>query len=207
MKPDFLNRGKLLIGLAVMLFCSALYAESDPLEPTWVKPDVEWAQYTKFLVTPLEVSDVKLLRPPWAEDDPKEWSIEDEDLQLLQNVFRDIMKNALEENDGYAVVHVAGDDVLQVEVELLSVMPYIRPGKRETSQGQQYITLGSGEVNAKSEFRDSQTRELLLLLEGEKTVGKEYKEHTDANIVANLEYMFGNFATRLRKAMDRVHGK
>jgi len=46
-----------------------------------------------------------------------------------------------------------------------------------------------------------------LLMEGEKTVGQEYKEHTDANIVANLEYMFGNFAARLRKAMDQVHGK
>jgi hypothetical protein len=184
-----------------------LYAESDPLEPTWVKPDVQWAQYTKFLITPLDVSDVKLLRPPWAEDDPKDWSIEDEDLQLLQNIFRDIMRTTLEANDGYSVVHVAGDGVLQVEVELLSIMPYIRPGKRETSQGQQYVTLGSGEVNAKSEFRDSQSRELLLLLEGEKTVGQEYKEHTDSNIVANLEFMFGNFATRLRKAMDRVHGK
>jgi len=207
MKPDFLNRGKLMVGIAVMLLSSALYAESAPLEPTWVKPDVNWAQYSKFLITPLDVSDVKLLRPPWALDDPKEWAIEDENLQLLQNIFRDIMRNTLEADGGYPVVHVAGDDVLQVEVELLSIMPYIRPGKRETSKGQQYVTLGSGEVNAKSEFRDSQTRELLLLLEGEKTVGQEYKEHTDVNIVANLEFMFGNFANRLRKAMDQVHGK
>lgn len=207
MKSDFLNRAKLLMAFAVMLFCNALYAEDGPLEPTWVKPDVKWAQYTKFLITPLDVSDVKLLRPPWAMDDPKEWTIEDEDLQLLQNIYRDVMKNALEGDGGYPVVHVAADDVLQVEVELLSIMPYIRPGKRETSQGQQYVTLGSGEVNAKSEFRDSLSRELLLLLEGEKTVGQEYKEHTDANIVANLEYMFGNFAARLRKAMDQVHGK
>ena len=207
MKPVLLSRAKLLMAVVAMLFCSALYAESGPLEPTWVKPDVKWAQYTKFLITPLDVSDVKLLRPPWAMDDPKEWSIEDEDLQLLQNIYRDVMKNALEGDGGYPVVHVAADDVLQVEVEVLSIMPYIRPGKRETSQGQQYVTLGSGEVNAKSEFRDSLSRELLLLLEGEKTVGQEYKEHTDTNIVATLEYMFGNFAARLRKAMDQVHGK
>jgi hypothetical protein len=207
MKPNFLNRGKLLIGFAVMLFCGTIYAQSDPLEPTWVRPDTDFSVFNKFQVKPLDVSDVRLLRPPWAMDDPKDWSIEDEDLQLIQDIFRDVMKNILEADDGYPVVHVAGEDVLQVEVELLSIMPYIRPGKRETSQGQQYITLGSGEVNARIDLRNSQTRELLLLLEGEKTVGEEYKEHTDANIVANLEGMFSRFATRLRKAMDRVHGE
>ena len=158
-------------------------------------------------LTPLDVGDVKLLRPPWAEDDPRDWSIEDENLQLLQSIYRDVMKDTLEAEGGYPVVHVAGDDVLQVEVELLSIMPYIRPGERQTSEGQPYITLGSGEVNASAEFRDSQTRELLMLMEGEKAVGQEYKEHTDANIVANLEHLFGNFASRLRKAMDRVHGR
>ncbi len=207
MKPNFLNRGKLLIGFAVMLFCGTIYAQSDPLEPTWVRPDTDFSVYNKFQVKPLDVSDVRLLRPPWAMDDPKDWSIEDEDLQLIQDIFRDVMKNILEADDGYPVVYVAGEDVLQVEVELLSIMPYIRPGKRETSQGQQYITLGSGEVNARIDLRNSQTRELLLLLEGEKTVGEEYKEHTDTNIVANLEGMFSRFATRLRKAMDRVHGE
>lgn len=207
MKSVFLNRVKLLIGIVVMLCCSSLYAESDPLDPTWVRPDTDWQKYNKFLVTPLDISDVKLLRPPWAQDDPKDWSIEDEDLQLLQNIYRDVMKNILEADGGYPVVHVAAEDVMQVEVELLSIMPYIRPGKRETSQGQEYITLGSGEVNGKSELRDSLSRELLVLLEGEKTVGTEYKEHTDANIVANLEYMFTQFAKRLRRAMDQVHGK
>ena len=207
MKSVFLNRGKLLAGLAVMLFCSATYAQSDPLEPTWVRPDTDFSVYSKFQVKPLDVSDVKLLRPPWAQDDPKDWSIEDEDLQLIQDIYRDVMKQILEADGGYPVVHVAGADVIQVEVELLSIMPYIRPGKRETSEGQQYVTLGSGEVNAKSELRNSETRELLLLLEGEKTVGEEYKDHTDVNIVANLEHMFTQFATRLRKAMDRVHGK
>jgi hypothetical protein len=207
MKYDFLNRGKLLLGVAAMLICGALYADDAPLEPTWVKPGTDFSQYSKFLITALDVSDVKLIRPPWAEDDPKEWSIEDEDLQLLQNIYRDVMRNILEADGGYPVVHVAGENVIQVEVELLSIMPYIRPGKRETSAGQTYITLGSGEVNAAIDMRDSVTRELLLLMEGEKTVGQDYKDHTDANIVANLEGMFTTFAKRLRAAMDRVHGK
>jgi len=207
MKSDFFNRGKLLIGFAVMLFCSALYAENDLLEPTWVRPDTNFSAFNKFQVMPLDVSDVRLLRPPWAMDDPKDWSIDDENLQLLQDIYRDVMKSILEADGGYPVVHTAAADVIQVEVELLSIMPYIRPGKRETSKGQSYVTLGSGEVNAKIELRNSETRELLLLLEGEKTVGQEYKEHNDTNIVANLEYMFTQFATRLRKAMDRVHGK
>ena len=71
----------------------------------------------------------------------------------------------------------------------------------------QVTTLGTGEITASVEMRDSETRELLLLIAGDKAVGAEYKEFTQENNVANVENMFTRFATRLRNSMDRVHGK
>ena len=56
-------------------------------------------------------------------------------------------------------------------------------------------------------MRDSSTRELLLLIEGDKAVGEKYTEFTRANNVSNIEAMFTSFAKRVRVAMDRVHGK
>ena len=86
-------------------------------------------------------------------------------------------------------------------------MPWLKPGSESEIEGHQVKTLGSGEITARVELRDSRTRELLLLLEGEKGIGEDYKEFTEANHIKNLEYMFTRFATRLRNSMDRVHGK
>ena len=206
MKSVFVNRGKLLIGLIVMLFSTSVAAQTQ-LEPTWVKEGVDWSKYTQFLVHPLNVDNVAVMRPPWAEDDPKEWKLEIESLQAIQAIFRDAMKDTLTANNGYPLVYAADENVLEVEVEILSIMPWIRPGSGYTKDGMQVTTLGTGEITASVELRDSKTRELLLLIEGDKAVGEEYKEFTTANNVANVENMFTGFAKRLRNAMDRVHGK
>lgn len=206
MKSVFVNRGKLLAGLIVMLFSTSVAAETL-LEPTWVKEGVDWSTYTKFLVHPLNVDHVAVTRPPWAEDDPNEWRLEIESLQAIQSIFRDAMKDTLTANNGYPLVYAPGENVLELEVEVLSIMPWIRPGSGYTKGGMQITTMGSGEITVSIEFRDSNTRELLMLIEGDKAVGEQFKEFSTANNVANIENMFSAFAGRLRNAMDRVHGK
>ncbi len=207
MKSVFLNRAKLLVGVFAILFSTASLAEDVQLEPTWVKEGVNWSQYLKFKVKPLNIDDVKVIKPPYAEDDPSDWSLELEDLAAMQAMFRDIMSDVLEGNNGYPLVYTDGRDVLEVEVEILSIMPWLKPGGGSEMGGHQVKTLGSGEIAARVELRDSRTRELLLLLEGEKAIGTKYKEFTEANNIANVEYMFTRFATRLRNSMDKVHGK
>jgi len=207
MKLLFSNCGKLIAGMLIMMFSTSVMSAEKLVEPTWVKEGVNWEQYDHFLVRSLKIDNVKLLRPPWAEDDPKEWELDIESMEAIQAIFRDAMKDILTANDGYPVVYAEASNVLEVEVEILSIMPWLRPGSSGEKDGMQVTTLGTGEITASVELRDSTTRELLLLIEGDKAVGKEYKEFTVSNNVANVENMFSSFATRLRNSMDRVHGK
>ena len=207
MKSDFFNRGILVFGFVFLLVSSAAWSDSQQLEPTWVKPDTDFTKYTKFMVKPLIIDDVNIVRPPWAADDPMEWTIEFESLEAIQAIFRDVMSDVLEADGGYPVVYSEGDDVLEVELEILSIMPYVRPGSSGTSGGHEIITLGSGEISGSTELRDSKTRELLLLIEGAREAGDEYKQWSAENNIANLKKLFTSFATRLRSAMDKVHGK
>jgi hypothetical protein len=204
MKSGLFNRGAMLIGLVTMFFASAALAQ---LEPTWVKQGVNWQQYSKFLVHPLDVDNVRVIKPAYAQDDPSDWSLEVQDLAGIQAIFRDVMNRELSGNDGYPLVYTAGTDVVEVEVELLSITPWLKPGGDESLQGYVVKTLGSGEVTGQVEMRDSTTGELLLLIEGDKAVGERYTEFTRANNVSNVEAMFTSFAKRVRAAMDRVHGK
>lgn len=204
MKSGFFSRGNLIAGLLAVFFASTAAAQA---EPTWVKEGVDWKQYSKFLVRPLVVDNVKVIKPPYAQDDPSEWSLSVQDLEGVQAIFRDVMSDVLSGNGGYPLVYADGKDVLEVEVELLNIMPWVKPGGDEAYEGFVVKTLGSGEVTGRVELRDSTTRELLLLLEGNKAAGEQYKEFTRANNVSNIEAMFKSFATRLRNAMDRVHGE
>jgi len=204
MKSEFMNRGKLMVGLFVMLFSTSVIAQ---IEPTWVKDGVNWQQYSKFLVKPLNIDDVKVLKPPFAQDDPSDWSLEVENLQGMQAIFRDVMRDKLQGDGGYPLVYVDAKDVLEVEVEILSITPWLKPGGDESLAGYEVKTLGSGELTARVELRDSTTRELLLMIEGDTAVGEKYKEFTLENNISNVESMFRSFAKNLRASMDRVHGK
>lgn len=206
MNSEFLVRARLMLCFTLLLFSGLALAESEPLDPTWVRPDTDFSKYTKFLVKPLNISDVKIVRPPWAHDDPIEWTLETIDSATIQAIFLDAMNEVLESDDGYPVVYSPGDDVLEVTVEILSIMPYVRPGSEGKDDGHEITTLGSGEITGAAELRDSQTRALLVLLEGERVVGQEYKQWTPENNAANLRDMFEDFAKRLRTALDRVHG-
>ncbi len=204
MKAGFLNRGKVLIGLAAMVFASTALAQA---EPTWIKQGVDWQQYSMFLVRPLDIDNVRVIKPPYAQDDPSDWSLDLSDLEGIQAIFRDVMQKELGGSDGYPLVYAPARGVIEVEVELLSITPWLKPGGDESLAGYEVTTLGSGEVTGRVELRDSTTRELLLLIEGDKAVGEKYQQFTRANNVSNMEAMFTSFAKRLRGAMDKVHGK
>jgi hypothetical protein len=206
MKSLVSRRAGFLVGVLAILFSVSAAAEAQ-LEPTWVKEGVDWSRYSKFLVKPLNIDDVKVIKPPYAQDDTSEWTVDIKDLEGIQAIFRDVMGKVLEGNDGWPIVYVDGKDVLEVEVEILNIMPWLKPGGDESLAGYEVKTLGSGEVTGRVEIRDSTTRELLLMIEGDKAIGEKYKEFTRANNVSNIEFMFTRFATRLRNSMDQVHGK
>jgi hypothetical protein len=73
MKPKFMSRGAVTAGFLALLWSATALAQS-PMQPSWVKDGIDWTQYTKYLVKPLVIDDVRLVPPPWAEN-PDEWKL------------------------------------------------------------------------------------------------------------------------------------
>jgi hypothetical protein len=205
MKSNFLNRGAITAGLLALLWSATALAQSA-MQPTWVKDGVDWSQYTKYLVKPLVLDDVQLVPPPWAEN-PAEWKLEVQNPGMVQQLFDDAIRAELAEDGADVLADAPGPGVLEVEVEILSITPWLRPGSASQVDGMNVSTLGSGELSATVEMRDAQTRELLAMWAGEPTVGDEYQEFTRENNLNNLEKMFVGFAKRLDAALDRVHDR
>jgi hypothetical protein len=190
-----------LAALSMFLITGFAFAETVP-GASYTRPDADLSKYDKVLLRALRVDDMKVLKPVWAEDDESEWVMRIDALQSIQNMYSEIMTEQLEADGGYPVVDEPGDNVLRVEVELLSITPYMKPGSKGNKGKFVYSTLGSGEVVVSAEMRDSLTRELLVLIEGERTIGTEYRELSVESHQENVRGLFNQWGERLRARLD-----
>lgn len=193
---------KLIPALLVLLFSGSLMADLTS-GATYVKPYINLAKYNKVMVKPLRIEEIEVIKPPWEADNPEEWTFEEGSGEDVQKLFMDAMRQELEVNGGYALVADAADDVLRIEVELLSITPYSKPGSQTGDDGYEIETLGSGELVVSAEIRDSSTRQLLILVEGERTIGDKYRKLTTENHIKNLSKLFAGWGVKIREALDK----
>ena len=196
---------KIFTGLVLILAAGALVAGEKPA--SYVKPDVDLSVYKRVMVKPLIMDNMEILKPAWEQDNDEEWTPNPENRPMVQEWFMDAMQKELEEKGGYTMAGEPADDVIRIEVEILSVTPYVKPGTPFSDGQFEISTLGSGDVMVSAEFRDSTTRELLIVAEGKRTIGDEYKELNRENHIANIKSLFATWGKKVRKALDKAHGK
>lgn len=205
MKYVFSTMPKLITGLMLLLVTGTLMAKTLPA--SYVKPGIDLSIYTKVMVKPLNMENIEVLKPAWEQGNDDTWSFAPENRPAIQEWFLDAMQRELEKIGGYALVSEPADDVMRIEVELLSITPYVKPGTPASDGEFEISTLGSGDVVVSAEFRDSKTRELLILIEGERTIGEEYKKLSRENHIKNVKSLFAKWGKKVREALDEAHGK
>jgi hypothetical protein len=198
-------RFKTLFSGLVTLMVAALplqgvQASETEVHVSYVRPDVDYSNYEKFLIQPLDISDTKLIPPPWVEGkagQPRPWKISKKNAEFLQGQYSSAMKKQLQDKGGYELATEAGSDTLEVEIEIISLTPYAQPEDK-------VITKGSGEMTIRAEVRDSRSGELLVLYEGDEQVGEDYHEHTEFSVDQDVEALFEGWGDHLRQALDEA---
>ncbi len=206
MKRIFSTGLMLITGLMLLLVTGAVMAKNT-IPATYVKEGVNLSVYNKVMVKPLSLDNVEVLKPSWEEGNDDIWAFNPENRSAIQKWFLDAMQQEIEINGGYKLVTAAGADVMRVEVEVLSITPYTKPGSQSSDSDHVISTLGSGDIVISAEFRDSKTRELLILVEGERTIGDKYRELSAENHIKNLKGMFTQWGKKVREALDKAHAE
>jgi len=206
MKRVFSTGPKLITGLMLLLVTGAVMAKNT-IPATYVKEGVDLSVYNKVMVKPLSLDNVEVLKPVWEEGNDDIWAFNPENRSAIQKWFLDAMQQEIEVNGGYKLVTSSGADVMRVEVEVLSITPYVKPGTQSSDSDHVISTLGSGDIVISAEFRDSKTRELLILVEGERTIGEKYRELSAENHIKNLKGMFTKWGKKVREALDKAHAE
>lgn len=204
MKSKFLGRTLISTGLLSLALASAAQADGHLTEVVLEREGADFNQYHSILVRPLDLSDVKVNKPAWEMDDPEEWNFESGTGAEIQDLYMTNIATGLSGENGLMLTDVDGPGVIQLEVEFLSITPYTRPGSRSGDvSGYEISTLGSGDVHISAELRDAETGALLLLIEGERAIGTEYKELTPENHIENLRETFTTWGVKVREYIGR----
>ena len=190
--------------LGLLLMSAGLGAQTPaPLTVTYTKPGVNIAQYTQFKLVPLNVTDARVVPPPWVENaDPHEWALTDRNRDFLRTTFAQAVREGIESGGKYKVVNEGTPGTLQLEVRLINLTPWAsREEDRELS------TRGSGTLSFEAHVRDARTGELLVAYQGTQEVGQDFQENTVANKRADLTEHFTtwgrNISQRLATAQAR----
>jgi len=189
--------------VAAGLFSQAVAASDIVIEASYVRPTANFSSYDKFLIRPLDISDARVIPPPWVEGEAGKqhpWKISEKNARFFQQTYYDAMRKQLEELGGYTLVTEPTANAIEVEIEIISLTPYAKPKDK-------VITRGSGEMTIRANIRDSLTGNLLVIYEGDTQVGQDYQEFTEYTIDQNLQALFSSWGEYLRLALDKEKGK
>ena len=173
-------------------------ANVDSLRPYYLKDGVDLSKYKRIRLDTMRVDNARVVAPPWYEGDdsaPVKWELSQSDINWLRKSYRDAMKSEIETKGGYPVVEEFATDVIILDVELVTLMPYARKGEKVQVRG-------FGELTIQATLRDGMTSELLAVFEGSQDVGTEYQQNTRLNAKNNLTALFEVWGARMRRVMD-----
>jgi len=136
----------------------------DEAKMLYIKPDVNWGQYTKVYIKPVEL---------WKSDDKdsKLGKLDQEDQQLLINYFHTALSNALSKD--YTIVDQAGPDTLVLHGALTeakkcrpvsNLISSVVPMGMALSLVKRVVFgtgLGVGECQVEAEFTDGGTGQIV----------------------------------------------
>ncbi len=170
----------------------------EQLKAYYIKEDLDLSQYSKVQVADLKVSYARVIAPPWHEDhnkQAKKWALTNKDIEFLRKSYREAMTDALEAEDGYPVVSEAAADVIVIDIEIITLMPYAR-------KGENVQVRGFGELVAQATIRDGATGNLIAIFEGSQDVGSEYQQNSRLNAENSLRALFDVWGARVRAVLD-----
>ena len=184
------------VGAAVLLAVAvSASAQTDMLTPSYIKPGINFKQYKRFTIKPLNLDDTRLIPPPWVEKpNPKDWRMSKDNQDFLRETFASAVRSGVESEGKFKVVNEHTPGTLQIDVHLLSLTPW-------ASRDEKVDTLGSGTRTTDSHVRAAVRSELLAVYQGTQQVGKNYQANTPANKMTDIKEHFADWGRNISKRL------
>ena len=177
----------------------------------YVDPDADFSIYRRIMVDPLGVDDVEIIQAQGGgvtRPKGEPWELSQKDRDDLQRVFAEAMQKNLEEKGDYPIVTEPDTDVLRITAALTALEPSAPPDDpRSRGVGRTRVySEGSGTTHIKVVFTDSESGEVLALIEDSKTSEDIWGVNNRVTNLADVRRHFNSWARAIRARLDIING-
>jgi hypothetical protein len=192
-----------LVAAAALLTALGAQAQTQTtLTPAYAKAGVNLRPYQQFRLLPLEVSETRIVPPPWVENpNPHDWNLTRKNREVLASSYAAAVRTGIESEGKFKVVSEPTPGTLEIETKIVSLTPWASRAEADAQ------TLGSGTMTFETHVRDAPTGELLFVFQGTQQVGQDYQENTAYNKVAGLTEHFTNWGRNISRRLAEVQAR
>jgi hypothetical protein len=181
--------------------------EVDRLDEVFVKPGVNWQQYTHVLLEPLDMSATEIKAPAGTHKrDIK--PLTDKQKQDFDTSYRRAFIRELIEDDAFMEAHQPQPFTLRIQAKLLTLAPTYIPDSRVNISGRNKVyTETAGKIEMAFEISDAGTGEVLARVSDERSAMRMWRQNTALQNRSQVNQIMGTWARIFRNHLDDVAGR
>lgn len=184
--------------------------DNSGVKSAYVDPDVDFSQYQKILIEPLDMSEVKIVQPSQSRSYNK-WELTDKDRKALADSYMAQMNKYLAEKnagESYQIVEQPGEGVLVINAAVLAIAPSA-PKDDISSRGysgrSRVFTEGAGAMSIAMLVTDGKTeKQLIEFVDNRESLSDRMRRNNSVTNLFDVNYLFSFWARKLKSGLDEL---
>lgn len=177
------------------------------LDHVYARPGIDWSQYSKVIVDPLDMSQTVIKAPSHTlkKDIP---TLNDKNSAPFKASFMKAFTREFTEDDLLVEVKDAKPGTLRISAKLLEIAPTYFPNSRtEFSSRNKVYSETAGKLEMQFEIRDAATGELLTQATDKREANRMWRENNPIENRAQINQIMGTWARIFRTHLEDVAGQ
>ena len=183
--------------------------DNSGVSSAYVDPDVDFSQYRKVAIMPLDTHQLEVIQPSQSRGYNK-WELTDKDRSLLAERYMAQMRQYLSEDavgQPYELVDQPGEGVLVISAAIVTIAPSA-PRDDISSRGysgrSKVFSEGAGSMTIAMAVQDGQSSKELVKLIDKREGWRGMRRNNSVTNLSDVNHMFSIWARKLKVGLDEL---
>lgn len=173
-------------------------------DTSFILPQTNFSQYTKIIVSDLDLSSVKIIKPNTSRAFEEPWGLNKDDKQYYQKRYEESAKNYLFEGGKFAAATTPASNTLLLKTKITEIAPL---ASKDDFKGRPNLmdvySEGFGRMTITFELYDSASNKLVAIASDEHDLGNVWEKNNRVQNNIQIKLAFDYW---LRNLNDEIVG-
>jgi len=171
-------------------------------------PSANFMQYKKIILTDLDLSATKIIKPNSAHAFDEPWELNDDDKKYYQSRYEDSAKKFLFDDGKYSVATTAAADTLLLKTKITEIAPL---ASKDDFKGRPNLmdvySEGFGRMTIAFELYDSVSNKLVAVASDEHDLGNMWEKNNRVQNNIQVKLAFDFWMRNLKEELEHISKK